>query len=94
MSAYNQLVLFPVKACANLNDLYVTTAKNRLYAEQNRAMTNILADKVKALYATDIKLAEYYHTVLADGKWNHMMSQKHIDYTTWQEPRKSKLPEV
>ena len=36
-NAYYQLVLFPVKACANLNAMYVAAAKNRLYAAQGRA---------------------------------------------------------
>ena len=38
--AYYQLVLYPVKACANLNKLYVTAGKNRLYAAQGRASAN------------------------------------------------------
>ncbi len=32
--AFYQLVLYPVKACANLNRLYVSTGKNRLYAHR------------------------------------------------------------
>ncbi|MDZ7375132.1 MAG: glycosyl hydrolase 115 family protein, partial [candidate division KSB1 bacterium] len=32
--AFYQLVLHPVEACANLNELYVTVGKNRLYAKQ------------------------------------------------------------
>src|SRR5690606_22989987 len=39
-------------------------------------------------------LTLYYHTELADGKWNHMMSQTHIGYTSWQEPRYNNIPEV
>ncbi|MDZ7374197.1 MAG: glycosyl hydrolase 115 family protein, partial [candidate division KSB1 bacterium] len=41
--AFYQLVLHPVEACANLNDLYATVGKNRLYARQGRAATNDLA---------------------------------------------------
>ena len=33
--AFYQLVLHPVSASANLNELYVTVAKNHLYAKQN-----------------------------------------------------------
>ncbi|HMC86797.1 MAG TPA: hypothetical protein VKI61_14815, partial [Chitinophagaceae bacterium] len=34
-----------------------------------------------------------YHTI-ANGKWNHMMSQTHIGYTYWQQPNVQKMPEV
>ena len=40
--AYYQLVLHPVQAMANLQDMYVTVARNRLYAMQGRAATNEL----------------------------------------------------
>jgi len=91
--AYYQLVLFPVKASANLNELYVATAKNRLYAEQGRAVANSYAEKVKELYQKDSELTEEYHNI-ADGKWNHMMSQNHIGYTYWQQPEEQVMPEV
>jgi len=91
--AYFQLVLFPVKASANLNELYVATAKNRLYAEQGRAVANSYAEKVKELYNKDSELTEEYHSI-ADGKWNHMMSQNHIGYTYWQQPEEQVMPEV
>ncbi|MBZ9631669.1 glycosyl hydrolase 115 family protein [Salegentibacter sp. LM13S] len=91
--AYFQLVLFPVKASANLNELYVAAAKNRLYAEQGRAAANSYAEKVKELYEKDSALTEEYHNI-ADGKWNHMMSQNHIGYTYWQQPEEQVMPEV
>lgn len=91
--AYFQLVLFPVKASANLNELYVATAKNRLYAEQGRATANSYAEKVKALYKKDSELTEKYHSI-ADGKWKHMMSQTHIGYTYWQQPEEQTMPET
>jgi len=92
--AYYQLVLFPVKACANLNDLYVTAGKNRLYANQKRAATNIMAQRVRELFAKDAELTDYFHTEMAGGKWNHMMSQTHIGYTYWQQPEQNNMPEV
>jgi len=93
-NAFYQLVLFPVKACANLNELYVTAGKNHMYAKQNRAATNELARKVHELFLKDSALTEYYHTRLAEGKWNHMMSQTHIGYTYWQEPQQNNMPGV
>lgn len=92
--AYYQLVLFPVIASANLNELFVTVGKNRLYANQGRAETNALAEKAKTLFAKDSSLAAYYNKTLSGGKWNHMMDQTHISYTYWQQPAKDVLPEV
>lgn len=92
--AYYQLVQFPVVASANLNKLYIAAAKNKLYTSQGRAMANVYADKVKTYFKEDSLLTNYYHTALSDGKWNHMMSQTHIGYTSWQEPRHNIMPEV
>lgn len=92
--AYYQLVLHPVIACANLNELYVTVGKNRLYAKQGRASTNVLAEKAYGLFDKDVVITYYYNNVLSKGKWNHMMDQTHIGYTSWQEPKKNTMPEV
>lgn len=92
--AYFQLVLYPIEACANLNDLYFTVAKNRLYAAQGRAATNHLADLAKGLFTRDSLLSRKYNEEIADGKWNHMMDQTHIGYTSWQEPRYNTMPVV
>jgi len=91
--AYFQLVIFPVKASANLNELYVAAAKNRLYAEQGRTVANSYAEKVKELYKKDSELTEKYHKI-SGGKWNHMMSQTHIGYTYWQQPEEQTMLEV
>lgn len=93
-AAYYQLVQFPVVASANLNKLYIAAAKNKRYAEQGRAIANDYAEKVQAYFEKDSLLTDYYHTQLADGKWDHMMSQTHIGYTSWQEPRYNTMPEV
>ncbi|HJY11892.1 MAG TPA: glycosyl hydrolase 115 family protein, partial [Flavobacterium sp.] len=92
--AYYQLVLFPVLASANLNELYVATAKNKLYASQGRASANSYAKQVKELFQKDSLLTNYYHTKMANGKWNHMMAQTHIGYTSWQEPKNNIIPET
>ncbi|MFI5162859.1 MAG: glycosyl hydrolase 115 family protein [Sphingobacteriales bacterium] len=92
--AYYELVLHPVEACANLNELYYNVALNKLYAAQGRAGANAAAEKVKALFAKDADISHYYNTVLAQGKWNHMMDQTHIGYTYWQQPPVDKMPDV
>jgi hypothetical protein len=92
--AYYQLVLHPVQACANLNEMYFEAAKNKWYAEQGRAATNTSALKVKQLFEKDKEISRYYNTILAQGKWNHMMDQTHIGYTYWQQPRVDAMPAV
>ena len=90
--AYYQLVLYPVAACANLNELYVTVAKNHLYATQGRALTNALASRAQQLFEKDSLLSLYYNKDLSYGKWVHMMDQTHIGYTYWQQPPVNALP--
>ncbi|KCZ93342.1 hypothetical protein HJO_05785 [Hyphomonas johnsonii MHS-2] len=92
--AYMQLVWFPIHAAANLNELYVTAAKNHLHAQQHRASTNALADRVEQLFAKDAELARIYHEDISDGKWNHLMSQTHIGYSYWQQPEQNNMPDV
>jgi len=92
--AFFQLVLYPVKACANLNELYVTVGKNHLYAVQGRASTNDLANKARELFRVDEQLSRYYNQTMAAGKWNHMMDQTHIGYTFWNEPVRNAMPGV
>lgn len=92
--AFYELVLHPVQACANLNQMYYEAAKNKWYAAQGRAVTNTTAAKVKALYANDKEISHYYNTTLANGKWVHMMDQTHIGYTYWQQPDSNKMPAI
>ena len=92
--AYYELVLHPILAAANLNKLYVTVARNRRYAREARAATNDLAAQARALFERDAELSRYFNSVLAGGKWSHMMDQTHIGYTTWQEPPRNVMPRV
>lgn len=90
--AYYQLVLYPVLASANLQEMYAAVAKNTLYASQGRAATNLYAEKVKTMFDKDAYLTNYYNKTMANGKWNHMMSQTHIGYTNWQDPKTNIIP--
>jgi Glycosyl hydrolase family 115/Gylcosyl hydrolase family 115 C-terminal domain len=92
--AYYELVLHPVEACSNLNELYLAAAKNKLYAAQGRSATNAMADKVKTLFEKDEEISNHYNKDIAGGKWDHMMDQTHIGYTYWQQPPVNKMPDV
>ena len=89
-----QLVLHPAKASAIVTELYITAGKNQLYASQRRASTNDLAVQARALFAADAELSRYYNREMAKGKWNHMMDQTHIGYTSWDNPPKNEMPGV
>jgi beta-xylosidase len=92
--AYFELVLHPILAAANLNALYVTVARNHQYARQGRAAASMLAARARELFRKDSALSNYFNTQLAGGKWDHMMDQTHIGYTSWQEPPHNVMPRV
>ena len=80
---YRQLVLFPVQAMANLYDMYYAQAMNRHFATQNNPDANQWAAKVADCFRRDSLLCLAYNRDIAGGKWNGMMTQKHIGYTSW-----------
>ncbi|HEU5077719.1 MAG TPA: glycosyl hydrolase 115 family protein [Opitutaceae bacterium] len=91
--AFFELVLYPVKASANLQSLYCAAGRNQLYTKQGRPDANLAADEVRKAFREDAELAEAYHS-LKNGKWNHMMSQVKLGYTTWQQPELETMPAV
>lgn len=92
--AFYDLVLFPAKACAQVNELIITAGKNALYAQQGRASANDLAGRVEQIFKADADLTDYYNHTFANGKWNHFMDQVHIGYTIWQDPPRNIMPRV
>lgn len=92
--AFFQLVQWPILACANVNELHVVVARNRLAAAQGRASTNRLAARARELFATDAELTRRYNEELTGGKWRHFADQTHLGYTYWQQPPVNVLPAV
>jgi hypothetical protein len=92
--AYFQLVLYPIEASANINELYLTVAQNRQYYSQGRAATGEKAQKARRHFERNSELDNYYHNEMSGGKWIHMMSQTRIGYTYWQQPPENVMPEV
>lgn len=93
-NAYEQLVNFPVQACANLYNMYYAQAMNHRLAKENNPEANIWADRVASCFKRDSLLMQYYNKQISDGKWNHMMDQVHIGYISWNNPPKQVMPEV
>ena len=91
--AYFELVLYPILASADLNELYVTVAKNRRLAAEGDPGANALAGRAKVLFDRFERLRGQYEA-RAGGKWPHMMSQTVIGYTGWQQPDRDVMPGV
>lgn len=92
--AFYDLALFPAKASAQVNEMYLAAAKNALYAQQGRASTNDMADRTRELFKADGDLMTYYNKVFAGGKWDHFMDQPHIGYTTWRDPPENNMSAI
>lgn len=84
--AFYQLVLFPAKASALVNELYLAAGKNDLYSRQGRASANDMAAQTRMLFQADTALMGYYNRDFAGGKWKHFMDQTHLGYTSWVDP--------
>ncbi|KAB7648562.1 glycosyl hydrolase 115 family protein [Polymorphobacter fuscus] len=92
--AYYQLVLHPIRACANLTLMYIAAARNRRFAEQGRASTGAEAAEVERRFARDHAIRDAYNHDLAGGKWNHLMDQTHIGFFDWYSPVTDIMPAV
>ena len=80
---YQQIILFPTQALANVYDMYYAQAmNNRLFLDGNPA-ANEWAERCERDFKRDSALNAAYNTDIAGGKWNGMMIQKHIGYTSW-----------
>ncbi len=92
--AFFEFVIDPAEAYWNVANLYVTVAKNHLFAAQGRASANHFADDAEAPFQKDQALSNYFNQTLGNGRWDHMMDQTHIGYTRWQQPPENRMPEV
>ncbi len=93
--AYKELVLHPVRAMANLYDMYYALAMNKKLAAEKDLKANYWADRVEYCFRRDAELSKDYNLNVAGGKWNHIMDQTHIGYKSWDEPRGGNvMPEV
>lgn len=93
-TAYDELIYFPVRAMANLYEMYYAVAMNKYYANAKQAQANEWADKVELCFRRDKELCDDYNHRIANGKWNHMMDQVHIGYRSWNDPRENICPKV
>lgn len=92
---YREIILFPIQAMGNLYQMYYAQAMNHKLYKNNDPDANKWADKVEEAFRRDSVLCAQYNHEIAGGKWNGMMIQKHIGYTSWNDDfEKDMLPEV
>ena len=93
--SYRELILFPLQLMANLHDMYYSVAMNRKAYAAGMPEADFWADRAEKCFARDSELMAQYNNDIAGGKWNGMMIQKHIGYTSWNDDfPKDKMPEV
>ena len=92
--AFYELVLFPTKASALVNELYVAAGRNALYARQGRASANDLAARVQELFQAYLGLIDNFNRTLADGRWAHFMDQPVLGYVSWRDPPRNSLDAI
>jgi hypothetical protein len=90
---YQELVLFPVQAMSNLYEMYYAQAMNHHLAAAGSPDANRWASVVERCFRRDSLLCAAYNHAVAGGKWNGMMTQKHIGYRSWNDNfRRDMLP--
>ena len=79
--AFYQLVEYPAVASAGVAKIYLTAT---------------LGDSttMQTLFERDKQMTDKYNKVIAGGKWDGMMLDKHIGYRMWSMPKESTLPQV
>ncbi len=80
--SYTELVYYPAVASMNLIQMQIYAAINEVLLAQNDPQADRYADMTEACIVRDAELVEMYHGV-ADGRWMHMMSSKHIGFVNW-----------
>ena len=93
--AYRQVILFPIQALSNIYEMYYAQAMNHdLYAKADPD-ADLWADRVEECFARDAFLCAQYNKEMSGGKWDGMMTQKHIGYRSWNDNFPAdRLPEV
>ena len=81
--AYRQIILFPIEVMSNLHQMYFAQAMNNQLYEQGNPKANIWADECENHFKRDSLICDEYNHKMSGGKWNGMMTQKHIGYTSW-----------
>ena len=93
--AYRQIILFPIELMSNLHQMYFAQAQNNALFKQGNPKANVWADECERLFKRDSLICDEYNHKMSNGKWNGMMTQKHIGYKIWNDDfEKDTCPEL
>ena len=93
--AYRQIILFPIEMMSNLHQMYFAQAQNNALYKQGNPKANVWADECERLFKRDSLICDFYNHKMSGGKWNGMMTQKHIGYKSWNDDfEKDTCPEL
>ena len=93
--AYRQIILFPIELMSNLHQMYFAQTQNHALYKQNNPKANIWADECERFFKRDSLICNFYNHKMSGGKWNGMMTQKHIGYKSWNDDfEKDTCPEL
>lgn len=93
--SYRQIILFPIELMSNLHQMYFAQAQNHALYKQNNPKANIWADECERFFKRDSLICHNYNHKMSGGKWNGMMTQKHIGYKSWNDDfEKDNCPEL
>lgn len=93
--SYRQIILFPIELMSNLHLMYFAQAQNHALYKQNNPKANIWADECERFFKRDSLICHNYNHKMSGGKWNGMMTQKHIGYKSWNDDfEKDNCPEL
>ncbi len=90
--AFYQLVYYPAVASAGVAEMYLYVGLHNYYA--TKGITTHYADSAKYLFELDKELCHAYNHAISGGKWEGMMSDRHIGYTKWSMPDSNALPKM
>ena len=93
--AYRQIILFPIEMMSNLHQMYFAQAQNHALYKQGNPKANVWADECERFFKRDSLICYDYNHKMSGGKWNGMMTQKHIGYKSWNDAfEKDTCPEL
>lgn len=93
--SYRQIILFPIELMSNLHQMYFAQSQNHALYKQNNPKANIWADECERFFKRDSLICHNYNHKMSGGKWNGMMTQKHIGYKSWNDDfEKDNCPEL
>ncbi|MCL2387430.1 MAG: glycosyl hydrolase 115 family protein [Defluviitaleaceae bacterium] len=90
--AFYQLALYPARAAMNTYKTHICAAWSLWLAKNNLPAANEYAKMAQAAFDADAADTEYFNKELSNGKWDGIMRQNHMGYTSWDGPKITVVP--